>query len=785
MNVEQASAALASLESSTSPNATLAEAQMQLESLRTASEASRKQLQAQLDELRGRKRDEDAARVDVKGKTKTLDESKRLAEASRREAERRLKVATSLRETIQARIDVKDQEVKELREKEREWQRKVEEGGQRKVEHLEQLGVDKAKTEREEMAVDKQLGELRAKLEMLEQRVMEEDANLEAARELAAERRTAAMSRPIPPFSSQSHQGPQMYPLISGPGEGPPGGDAFDRPDASADLWTASAQQQEVPPGYKAYVPSQPHQSQPGHLSPDFDEDNDDTFDPTLRPGAGFSPFSFEANSAHLQAYTDHFNSANNHSNSNSNSSGLVPPTTTSHDDTLAPLVSPARTPQRSRLNSLAYGSDVSATPISPFSSDLLPSNLFQNADDDDRHVGVMPGSRNERVEAALNRFGLDTSDTSDLETGREGEDVESDDQVENDDVGDTTLQGKMTGGEEMVQRKNSASRGARSWWGGRSRTASKDRTANDEAALEEQQWQAQDDGSGSKRRSLSIFPKLSLNPGAKAFSSSAKRKPDNNGGAFAPSDLAAQGGGWNAGAGRGGGPDFESMRRAFQTSGLANDDDEEEQGRRSWSAFDSWQQSHQPASTRSRLGRGIYGAAGEIGKGRPSHLAAATNSNFDLRSSSESLPFQRGGTTGQGANQRQWLDEMFLPLNRSTSAGARSLGSHASSQGGGGAGTGGQASTSNSRPSRFAFWSTNGASNASNQSAASLQSSDAAGAASSTDPEAQQQGDVEEALPASERPKTSSRRSFRWSRRITGPESSSSDANAGSQDQE
>ncbi|KAM0756115.1 hypothetical protein T439DRAFT_320807 [Meredithblackwellia eburnea MCA 4105] len=107
------------------PDPILDELQLQLAELRSTSEETEKRLLMELEVLRGKKKEEDAFRAELKGKTKGLEETKRVAEMARTEAEReandrraavreRENKVKKLRGDIKA-IDRREQEVVEKR----------------------------------------------------------------------------------------------------------------------------------------------------------------------------------------------------------------------------------------------------------------------------------------------------------------------------------------------------------------------------------------------------------------------------------------------------------------------------------------------------------------------------------------------------------------------------------------------------------------------------------------------------------------------------------------------
>lgn len=621
------------------------EAQSQLNQVRMASEAARKNLQTQLDELRARKKDEDAARLDLKVRMKTLDEHKRQAEGMKREAEKRLKAANGLKELLENRTAAKAQEIDDLRKKEAVTQEKAEASVSSKAKRLAELWQKIGEQKEEEASVERDIAALEEKIEAMQDRLLEEQGNLQAAREMAAERHVYNDTAPPSQSGSELYL-PRRGVSYSSSTDQAPDQFAAPRRDYFDHNAPFPSQQPHVAPWANGFTnaPVAPQARPLAHVAAMLGEDvehegADDAFDPTvLVPmqqsigGTRFSPFSFDGSNM---------------------------------------LSSDVEALSRSRMSSV--------TPISPFSSDLLPSNLFQNADEDERHAGILPGSRSERVEAALNRFGLDTSDTSDIEM------------TQDDDGEDASER------QEHVQDKVMS--GGRTWWGGRTR--SKERSTGSMAPLSDlnSMHESQSNGDDSevagvgKRRSLSIFPKLSLNPGAKSFRGSIRRNA-------APGTQADQSisavparmsvdepypsrqkedlitrQAWNASSGHlpSSQHDYETLRRAFEADNSAR-----------------------PDAVRSDENWGTVGSGRNSGMGWPTHLDGAS-----MRSSSDSVAqVSRAHTDSifNGARRQpiDWLDDMIMPLERTTSRGSQySTQSGANPRDGPGT----------SKGSRFALW--------------------------------------------------------------------------------
>lgn len=662
----------------------IAEAQAQLDQVRIASESARQLLQTQLDEMRTRKKDEDATRLDVKGRMKTLDEHKRQAEGTRREAEKRLKAAKGLKELLENKIQAKSEEIVVLRKREATNQKKAEESGKRKAEKIADLNLQINKKKEEEASIDSELDALNKKLEKIQQQLQEEEGNLQAAREMASERANhhdfaphqshmyaaSEFYGPQQPLHAYGHQYDQ-YGQTNLPIHGPldagqstayydlmlQQGNPMHQNEIVRDpaQWNSNAQ--DLPVG-----PIAPQARSFAHMAAMMDNDADlggldDAFDPTILASgphhheeeslenARFSPFSYD---------------------SNRNTSAGVP---------------------MAKVDSLSRSRMSSITPISPFSSDLLPSNLFQNTDEDEKHLGLLPGTRSERIEAALNRFGLDNSDTSDVE-------IVQDESVEKDD-------------KSALGRKRSSSSGGRSWWGGRQR--SKERALGDALAPMSEVISVDSAGEGAKkddiptaeaaslrsetsegssagkRRSLSIFPKLSLNPGAKSFRGSLRRNPnqqqdregveiDDKASVSTPKDEKMNQDTWNSSLGPFAKPqqDFDSVKRAFESDRPARLSSEI--SNRTSHDWDARSNAAIGARWPSQLADSIHDPM-RTNSDSLTHVLRDSQKRQQFRNgigSENPIGSARSSGVGLRPGPTDWLDDMILPLERQTSRGSQ-----------------------------------------------------------------------------------------------------------------
>ncbi|KAK4686499.1 hypothetical protein P7C73_g3631, partial [Tremellales sp. Uapishka_1] len=94
---------------------TLTDLQKQLLTHEESISDAHSHLQLSVDEIRQRRKDDDAERQELKVKTKSLEEQKRQAEGARREAEKKLKAVEGIRDTLQGKILAALNEMKDLK----------------------------------------------------------------------------------------------------------------------------------------------------------------------------------------------------------------------------------------------------------------------------------------------------------------------------------------------------------------------------------------------------------------------------------------------------------------------------------------------------------------------------------------------------------------------------------------------------------------------------------------------------------------------------------------------
>ncbi|PWN49934.1 hypothetical protein IE53DRAFT_120351 [Violaceomyces palustris] len=187
--------------------------QDQLKSIYSASEVTCQQLQISLDELRARKRAEDKLRADTRTRTKMLDESKRQAESSKREAERRLKAALGFRSSKHACIENMRKEMDELRQRIGMHGKRARDSGVGRRHKVEELGLKVQTTKRSIAELESELPTLRDGISAAEERISLERKKYQAALDLGVWREMDGMdATAYHPNSTPT----SIYPLLSG-----------------------------------------------------------------------------------------------------------------------------------------------------------------------------------------------------------------------------------------------------------------------------------------------------------------------------------------------------------------------------------------------------------------------------------------------------------------------------------------------------------------------------------------------------------------------------------------
>jgi hypothetical protein len=146
---------------------------------------SRRTLQEDLDAHRERKRGEDAARAELRTRTKALEDTKRSAEAGRREAEKRLRAARGQCDSASARMGRLDAEIARLRAR-MDGDREQERRGREEADERERELGEQVEAKRKEIKVAEDVvAALNARARELEEKIAQEKERLQAAKEHA------------------------------------------------------------------------------------------------------------------------------------------------------------------------------------------------------------------------------------------------------------------------------------------------------------------------------------------------------------------------------------------------------------------------------------------------------------------------------------------------------------------------------------------------------------------------------------------------------------------------
>ncbi|KAI0684601.1 hypothetical protein BC835DRAFT_1292755 [Cytidiella melzeri] len=169
----------------TNSKAAVHDLRTQLKDFRASAAESHTLIQSDLDVHRERKRIEDAARSELKGRTKALEDSKRSAEAGKREAEKRLRAAESARDNASERVERLDKEIGALKQRMSEDEEMIvrckENGREMDKEMAEQL----ARKRKEIKVAEEVIAALNSRAKELEEKIAAEERKLKYAKEQA------------------------------------------------------------------------------------------------------------------------------------------------------------------------------------------------------------------------------------------------------------------------------------------------------------------------------------------------------------------------------------------------------------------------------------------------------------------------------------------------------------------------------------------------------------------------------------------------------------------------
>ena len=148
----------------------------------TAADAT---LSAELSAIRETKRIEDVSRSELKARTKTLEDSRRAAEAGKRDAERRLRATQKAKAEAGTRIEKLSEEIRGLEAQVQEDQEAVEAAGEVAVQEELEIRAQVKRCKREVRVAEEVVTALNVRVRELEESVEHERTALVAARENA------------------------------------------------------------------------------------------------------------------------------------------------------------------------------------------------------------------------------------------------------------------------------------------------------------------------------------------------------------------------------------------------------------------------------------------------------------------------------------------------------------------------------------------------------------------------------------------------------------------------
>ncbi|KAL4078413.1 hypothetical protein V8B97DRAFT_2074920 [Scleroderma yunnanense] len=162
----------------------------QLKEAQTSAIQSHTQLEAELDDLRTKKREDDQKRADGKARTKSLEEARRVAETRKREAEKKLKVARGTKASATRRVEELESEIGKLKQRIDRDRAALSTESSADAEEEQSL-ISELETKKEEVRVAEEIvAALNARARELEEKIIESKARLLRAEELPAKNDT-------------------------------------------------------------------------------------------------------------------------------------------------------------------------------------------------------------------------------------------------------------------------------------------------------------------------------------------------------------------------------------------------------------------------------------------------------------------------------------------------------------------------------------------------------------------------------------------------------------------
>ncbi|KAF8444582.1 hypothetical protein L210DRAFT_930167 [Boletus edulis BED1] len=160
--------------------------QNQFQEAQNTANQSHKSFEAELSDLRSRRREEDQRRVDGRARTKTLEEARRLAETSKREAEKKMKLACNAKDSAVRRAEELELEIQGLKERmEHDHAILAAEPSEADKEEEEELIRELERKRKEVLIADEVVVALNTRARELEEKIDESKSRLRAAQHRA------------------------------------------------------------------------------------------------------------------------------------------------------------------------------------------------------------------------------------------------------------------------------------------------------------------------------------------------------------------------------------------------------------------------------------------------------------------------------------------------------------------------------------------------------------------------------------------------------------------------
>lgn len=195
---------LADLSSSlAAAQATVTDLRDQLNAFNSTVAVSQAQLQTSVTELRRKKKDEDTDRADLKVKMKHLEENKRQAESARREAEKKLKTAVTMRDAVLDRCDTMQREMSRMRGEIQEFEEQIKESKTTTESYTKSTGEAIERKEEELTSLDEELAQEVSLNAELAAKVMQAAETLQALIDNSPQPVAEQANGPTPPSGEQ------------------------------------------------------------------------------------------------------------------------------------------------------------------------------------------------------------------------------------------------------------------------------------------------------------------------------------------------------------------------------------------------------------------------------------------------------------------------------------------------------------------------------------------------------------------------------------------------------